>query len=219
MATLDVAQYATADRGGSANAQALLNLNRAGALVVVDWYTQAVLDGHGFQTRMGTITTPIVGDVAITDTAAEYCFDVSTSAFVMIPIYNNVSVRAGTGTAQEIAIKSVATVSSAGTAIVPLPMLNTGAAAASYGLSSRGATAGGVTVTAELVTTTLRHWSYSQQAVFTTGQVIIPDWQPLRPPVLVGARCLYVQIAAATTGPSYYASMDVLGFTAAQIGL
>ncbi len=74
--------------------------------------------------------------------------------------------------------------------------------------------AGNVTVTAELATTTPRHWSYSQQAVFTTGQIVIPAWTPLRPPRLVGtsaaSRCLYVQIAAATTGPSYYANLDYL---------
>ena len=113
------------------------------------------------------------------------------------------------------AIKSVATVSSAGTAFVLLPLRSGGVAAT---LTGRAQTAGAVTVTAELATTTLRHWEYAQQAVFTTGQVIIPAWEPLRPPILNGARCLYTQIAAATTGPSYYAHMDVLQFTSAQIG-
>mgnify|MGYP001585471042 FL=1 len=86
-------------------------------------------------------------------------------------------------------------------------------------MTARVQAAGAVTVTAELATTTLRHWEYAQQAVFTTGQVIIPKYQPLRPPVLNGPRCLYVQLAAGTTGPSYYAHMDVLQFTSAQLGL
>ena len=38
----------------------------------------------------------------------------------------------------------------------------------------------------------------------------IYDWQPLRPPVLVGPSCYYVQIASDTTGASYYASFDFL---------
>jgi hypothetical protein len=214
MATLDVALRTAAARGISDGAQALLTLDASGALVIMDFFAKAVLDGHGYQVRAGTITTPLVGDVAITDTAAEYCVD-ATAGHVIIPVYNNVSVRAGAGTAHEFAIKSVATVSSAGTAFTLLPMQSGGAAAS---LTARVSAAGGVTVTAELATTTLRHWTYSQQAVFTTGSNSLLDWEPLRPPVLNGARCLYVQLAAATTGPSYYASMDVLQFTSAQLG-
>ena len=119
------------------------------------------------------------------------------------------------GAANEYATKSVATVSSAGTAFVPLPMSSGGVAAVS---TARVAAAGGVTVTAELATTTLRHWSYSQQAVLTAITVRELVWEPLRPPRLNGARCLYVQIAAATTGPSYYANMDYLEFTNSQLG-
>ena len=189
-------------------------LDASGSTVVIDFFAKCILDGLGYQLRAGTITTPIVGDVAITDTAAEYCID-AIAGFVIVPVFNQISVRAGTGTAHEMAIKSVATVSSAGTAFVLLPLRSGGVAAT---LTGRAQTAGAVTVTAELATTTLRHWEYAQQAVFTTGQVIIPAWEPLRPPVLNGARCLYTQIAAATTGPSYYAHMDVLQFTSAQIG-
>jgi hypothetical protein len=189
-------------------------LDASGATVVIDFFAKCILDGLGYQVRAGTITTPITGDVAITDTAAEYCVD-ATAGYVIVPVFNQISVRAGTGTAHEMAIKSAATVSSAGTAFTLLPLKSGGTAAA---LTARAQTAGAVTVTAELATTTLRHWEYAQQAVFTTGQVIIPAWEPLRPPVLNGARCIYVQIAAATTGPSYYAHMDVLQFTSAQIG-
>lgn len=204
----------TAPAGHASGTQQPSTLDPSGSTVVIDFYTKAILDGLGYQIRAGTITTPLVGDVAITDTAAEYCVD-AASGFVIIPVFNQISVRAGTGTAHEMAIKSVATVSSAGTAFVLLPLKSGGAAAA---ITGRVAAAGGVTVTAELATTTLRHWEYAQQAVFTTGQVIIPAWEPLRPPVLNGARSLYVQIAAATTGPSYYAHMDVLQFTSAQVG-
>ena len=83
--------------------------------------------------------------------------------------------------------------------------------------TARVSAAGGVTVTAELATTTLRHWEYGQQAVFTTGQVIIPKYEPLRPPRLNGARCLYAQLAASGTGPSYYAHLDYIELTTAQL--
>ena len=210
----DVAISKNAPRALTDGTQTSLWLDASGAAVVIDFFAKAVLDGLGYQIRAGTVTTPLTGDVAITDTAAEYCVD-ATAGFVIVPVFNQISFRAGTGTAHEMAVKSVATVSSAGTAFVLLPLKSGGVAAT---LTGRVAAAGGVTVTAELATTTLRHWGYAQQAVFTTGQVIIPAWEPLRPPVLNGARCLYVQIAAATTGPSYYAHMDVLQFTSAQVG-
>ena len=210
----DVAIADNAPRGHSDGAATTLWVDASGSLVVIDFYAKAILDGKGYQVRAGTVTTPLVGDVAITDTAAEFCVD-AVAGLVMIPVSMGSSVRAGTGTAHEMAVKSVATISSSGTAFILLPLKSGGPAA---GLSARVQAAGAVTVTGELATTTLRHWEYAQQAVFTTGQVIIPEWEPLRPPVLNGARCLYVQIAAATTGPSYYGHMDVLEFTSAMVG-
>ena len=204
MATLGIVRRAIA--GLTNGSEGNPTTDPSGAQVVMDFYAKAVLNGYGYQVRAGTITTPLVGDVAITDTAAEYCVDTYTGGTI-IPLSNQISVRAGTGTAHEFAIKSVATVSTAGTAFVPLPLKSDGPAAAT---TARVQAAGAVTVTAELATTTLRHWEYGQQAVFTTGQVIIPLWEPLRPPRLVAPRCLYVQIAAATTGPSYYAHLDYL---------
>ena len=187
------------------------SIDPSGALVTIDFLVKAVLDGYGFQVRAGTITTPLVGDVAITDTAAEYCVDIANGG-TLIPLSSGISIRAGTGTAHEIAIKSVVTASSAGTAFVPLLLKSDGVAASLS--SARVAAAGGVTVTAEAATTTRRHWEYAQQAVFTTGQVGFLSWDPLRPPRLVGTsaagQCLYVQIAAATTGPSYYGHLDYL---------
>ena len=215
----DISKVAVAPRGLTTGEDRLLTLDPSGALVVMDFFTKAIMDGYGWQVRAGTITTPLVGDVAITDTAAEYCVDIANGG-TLIPLSNMISVRAGTGTAHEMAVKSVATASSSGTAFVPLALKN---GAATTGLdTARVQAAGAVTVTAELATTTIRHWEYAQQAVFTTGQVIIPDWEPLRPPVLSGtasaARSLYVQIAAATTGPSYYAHLDYLAIPTALMG-
>lgn len=203
----------SADAGLTDNSLQVMTLDTTGALVVLDFFAKAVLDGHGYQVRAGTVTTPLVGDVVITDTAAEYCID-ATTGFVAIPIAQNISIRLGTGTLHEYAVKSVATVSSAGTAFTLLPLKSNGEAAS---LTGRVSAAGGVTVTAELATTTVRHWSFSQP-IAMGAYVADCRWEPLRPPVLVGPRCLYTQIAATTTGPSYYANMDVLQFTTAQIG-
>ena len=98
---------------------------------------------------------------------------------------------------------------------MPLPLLMGGAAASGI---ARVQTAGNVVVTAELATTTRIHYSWAQPiaaGAYTTSY----EWQPAAPPVLNGAASLYVQIAAATTGPSYFANLDYVEFTASQLGL
>lgn len=197
------------------------SLNGKGDAVVMDWMTHAIMMGCGYQVRAGTITTPLVGDVVITDTAAEMCVD-AASGYTIVPMSMNVSVRLGTGTLHEYAVKSVATASSAGTAFTPLPMRTkhpiTGGTATPAVTTARVQAAGAVTVTAELATTTLRHWSWSNPVAVGAGNdAVIPPWEPLRPPFLDGAWCLYVQVAATTTGPSYYANLDYLEFVSANI--
>ena len=215
----DVAITSSTPRALSEAQDRLLWLDRSGALVIMDFFTKAVMDGYGYQVRAGTVTTPLVGDVAITDTAAEMCVDIANGG-TMFPIASQISFRAGTGTAHEMAIKSVTGASSAGTAFVLLPLKSNGEAASLA--TARVQAAGAVTVTAELATTTQRHWEYAQQAVLTTGSPMELSWEPLRPPRLVGtssaSRCLYVQIAAATTGPSYYAHLDVLQIPTVLLG-
>lgn len=197
-------------------------LDGSGALVIMDFYQKAILDGRGYQVRAGTITTPLVGDVVLTDTAAEYCVDTGSQNITILPLYNNIAIRLSTGTLHEYAVKSIITASSAGTAFVPLPLKKGGANAAA---TARVAAAGGVTVTAELATTTFRHWAWSNPAAGFTGA--LPgdqhqDWIPRPAPAIRGtsgtAQCLYVQIAATGTGPSYYASLDWLEFTNSSLG-
>ena len=193
--------------------------SRLGAQVVMDFYTWAALSGAAFEVKAGTITTPLVGDVPITDTRAEYCAD-AASGTTIIPVYNNIALRLMATLTLEMGVKSVATVSSAGTAFVPLPLKSNGSAA----VTTARVAAHAVTVTAELATTTLRHWAYANPTGNTTAGTnlgvyngAVPDWMPRTPPVLVGPRCVYVQIAAATTGPSYYASMEYLEFPTASL--
>ena len=188
--------------------------NKLGMEVNVDFYTACVMLGMAFQVRAGTITTPLVGDVVLSDTAAEYCVD-SPAGTTLIPVYNNISMRLLTGTLHEYAIKSVATASSAGTVFVGLPLRSagpSGATAVAAVCTARVAAAGGVTVTGETATTTPRHWSWSNPAAGSTGALPTAgyclEWTPRVPPILPGIRCLYVQIAATGTGPSYYANLD-----------
>jgi hypothetical protein len=193
--------------GFGSNSNPKPGMTAMGQLIVVDFYTAAIMDGRGYQVRAGTITTPLTGDVAITDTAAEMCVDAAAGTAI-IPVTVQVSLESlNGGTLPEAAAKSVATVSSAGTAFVPLPLKSNGSAAVS---SARVQAAGAVTVTAELATTTLRHFAAVLATIGTGG--VPMEWKPIAPPVLVGARCFYVQVAGATAGPLYFAHGDYLEF-------
>ncbi len=178
--------------------------NKMGFPILMDFYTQMALEGRVFNITAGTISVPLVGDALIIDGAAEMAVN-AVSGTTIIPVFTNVSINLGTGTLHEYAGKSVATVSSGGTAFVPLNLLSGGVAAVST--AAVGA-AGGVSVTAELATTTLRHWSWSQP-IALGAYMSTYDWSPRCPPVLVGPRCYYVQIAA-SAGPSYFASIDYI---------
>jgi hypothetical protein len=179
--------------------------NRLGQQVVMDFYTFMALSGAAYQVRAGTLSVPLVGDVLITDTAAEMAVDAATG-LTILPVFVNISFNLAAATLFETAGKSVATVSSAGTAFVPLPLRSNGAAATS---TARVAAAGGVTVTAELATTTLRHFSWGHPIAAGAWPTIY-EWTPRTPPVLVGPRSFYVQIAADTTGPSYFSNVDYI---------
>src|SRR4030042_559028 len=96
-------------RAESDGIKADLKLNRRGELCVVDFYTQMALEGRAFQVRIGTISTPAVGDVVITDTKAEMCVDAATGTTVL-PTHLHIGVNLGTGTLHEYACKSVAAV-------------------------------------------------------------------------------------------------------------
>ncbi len=194
-----------------------LLLDASGAQVVMDFYLKSMLDAHAYQVRAGTITTPLVGDVVLTDAAAEYCIDPPAN-YTAFPVAQIISIRLGTGTLHEYASKSVATASSAGTAFVVLPLLWGGAAGVT---TARVSAAGGVTVTVETATTTARHWSFSQP-IAAGAYVADCRWEPRMPPAIkstsAAARCFYTQIAATGTGPSYYANLDFLEFLSSQLG-
>lgn len=183
--------------------------NKLGYQIVMDFFTQMAMEGRIYQVRAGSISAPLVGDQPLADTAAEMCVD-AVAATTIMPMSLMIGINLGTGTLHEYGAKSVATVSTVGDAFVPLNLRSDGGAAVT---TARVDAAGGVTVTAELVTTTLEHWQYSNPlAIVTAGGGTQPLllWEPKAPPVLVGPRCFYVQITATGTGPSYYAHFDYI---------
>ncbi len=192
--------------------------SRLGLEAMMDFYLYASLCGAAFQVRAGTITTPLVGDVVLTDTAAEMCVDVPTSSLTILPVNLNISLRLLTGTLHEYAVKSVTGASTVGAAFTPLQLKSVGPGAVA---TARVANNGGVTVPAELATTTRRHWSFSNPAAGATGALPTAgyslDWSPRVPPPLTGPWVIYVQIAATGTGPSYYASLEWLEFPTASL--
>lgn len=176
----------------------------------MDFYTYMALAGKGFQLRMGTITTPLTADVVITDTAAEACIDVPANTLIL-PVYMNVAQRVATGTLNTIALKSVGTASTSGTAVTPLALKTVGpqlsATPTPSGCTARVAQTGGVAVVAEVITTTRRHYTWTQPiaaGAYTTSV----EWSPRMPPPLAGIWCLYLQVAATTTAQDYFAQIE-----------
>ena len=184
-------------------------LSKRGEPVVIDWYTEMVLEGRAYQVKAGTITTPLVGDVVITNSAAEMSVDAG-QGLAVIPVYCNISVRLGTGTLHEYAIKSADVASSSGTVFVPLLLLGDTNGTAAVG-TARVSAAGGVAVTDELATTTRRLWSASNPVAAGAGhELTTHNYEPRMPHLIANDACCYVQIAATGTGPSYYATLDFI---------
>ncbi len=196
-----------------------LLVDPSGAAVIMDFYLKAVLDGRVYQVKAGTITTPLIGTAPLTDTSAEFCIDPQAS-YTAIPVCQIISVRLGAGTLHEFATKSVAGASSSGAAFTPLPLLHTSPNCTTT--ARVAATAGTVTVAAELATTTRRHWSFSQ-AIAMGAYDAHCVWEPRMPPGIRSSsnalKCLYTQVSATTTGDSYYANLDFMEFLSAQLGL
>ena len=198
---------------GSESQPTSIKGTKRGEMFVMDFYTRMLFQGRAFNVRAGTISVPLVGNVPITDTAAE----MATSAVLgttIIPVSTNISYNLAAGTLFENGGKSVGVVHSAGAAFVALPLKMGGAAATTT--SAVAATAGTVTVTTEAATTTRRHWSWAQPIAAGAWPTWY-DWKPKVPPLLTGPVCYYVQIAGTTTGPSYFASYDFIELPSANV--
>lgn len=185
--------------------------NASGAPVGLDFITAALLDAHGFQVRLGALTTPVTGDVEVTTTAAEMSHD-STAGHVLIPIRFTFDLEALGGTLPQASVKMTATASTAGTAFTLLPLL-TGARAAYT--SARAAAAGGVTVVDDAVTTT--------RVIYASHQTAMGDLEVDKDlwgrGIVNGAGNIYVAVGSVGTGSTYFTSLSSLEFTSGQLGL
>ena len=121
-----------------------------------------------------------------------------------------------------VALKGVGVVSSAGTAFTPLPLLQGGAAASG---SARAANNGGVTVTAELATTTVKIFEFESN--FTQAPTTILGAMALLPVALANARlqyvgkgpaCIYLQLGSATAFPLTHSYLNVLELLSSAVG-
>lgn len=185
-----------------------------GERLMMDWLRHKLLQGKGFQIRAGTIATGVAMDSTLTDTAAEGCVD-AVAGLTIVPIAFKIAFdEIATSTTNRVAVKAVGSVSSAGTVFVPLPLLQGGS---SSGASARVANNGGVTVTAELATTTRRLFQYN--AVYTqtpatdlansaSGFASVAANAAELNYVGKGPACVYVQCAATTAFPLYFFNLD-----------
>ena len=185
---------------------------RDGAAIAQPWLHALMVEGKVYQVRLGTITAPLVGDIVITDTAAESAAEAATG-YTIIPVRLNVDIESLGDTLPQACFKSVgALITTLGTAFVPLNLKIGGPAASGR---AAVAAAGGVAVAGELATTTRVHF-IATQAVAANNYLNVNF---AIPPVLVGPASCYFQIAtAATTGPSYFANYDFIEFVGSEIG-
>jgi len=179
--------------------------NKMAYQIVTDFYTEMAIENRVWQVRAGTINVPLVGDIVVTDAAAEFAVDPATG-YVIIPVVWDVAVVVGGGTLDNYAAKSVAGASSVGAAYVPLNCSIGGPACNST--SRVAAAAGGVTVPAELATTTRVHFYYANAAANVALPLI--QWVPRCPPVIGSGNVLYFQVAGTGTPNSYYSHFDFI---------
>jgi hypothetical protein len=176
------------------------------------WNAALAAEGKAYQVRLGTVTSPVTGDVDITDTAAEAGVDAATG-WVIIPIYLNASLESlNGGTLPQISFKTVNAVTTSGTAFVPLNLKLGGPLATNV---ARVQVAGNVAVAAELNTTT--------RDIFSNTLVIAASSKPWAdevfetPPVIFGPGSAYLQAGGPGFGPIYFAHFDYIELLAREI--
>ena len=181
--------------------------SKRGEVCVVDFYTAMALEGRGYQVRAGALSAPLVGDVEITDQACEMATE-SLTGTTVLPVELHIAINLGGGTLHEYVAKSRPwTTAVTGTAFTALPMYLGGVAARS---ASYVSAAGGVDVGAnESLLLDRLHYSFSQPIAMGAWDGIA-KWEPIAPPPIAGRSIFYVQIAAATTGPSYFAHYNFI---------
>jgi hypothetical protein len=204
---------------------AALKATKRGELRVIDFYSHMLFQGRAFQITAGTIATGVAMDSVITDAAAEMSVDAPLGTTI-IPVAFKVNFDdIATATTVKVFVKGVGAASSAGAAQTPLPLLQGGVAAVATG---RVANNGGVTVAADLATTTRRLFGYANVNTETPASATAPA--ALAGPLASiaasasdlryvgkGVACVYVQCGATTAFPLYFASLDWIELPSANL--
>ena len=205
--TISRSQQGSTGGQGTQNPRAIA-LNSLGMQIVVDWRAKMMLDGLGYQVKLGSISAPVTGDgTAITTQAAEMSID-GPSGTTLFPLDTWVSTHALTADLSEVQLNTVQVIATSGTAFTPLPLRTDGPVS---GLVARAAATGAVAVAADVVTTTVTLFNaHSEEGGTPATDTALGDrvmrYEPFGSPVLVGACSLYLQVALMT----YFAAMNFL---------
>ncbi len=196
--------------GKSDGAEGVLKLSKRLEACVLTFFEAMALEGRIYTLSLGTITTPVTGDIAITDAAAEISAD-AAKGYTIFPVYLNVNVESiNGGTLPECYLKSVAAVSTSGTIQVAQPWMTNGIACAAI---CRADDAGGVVVPAETVTTTRIHYA---KTITAQADGLLADIRFMVIPIF-GPACFYVQVAGTTAGPTYFANVHFAELPSAAV--
>jgi len=192
-----------------------IRISARGEVAVIDFYHKMAMEGRCYQVRMGTVATGLAADSTLTDTAAQMCVDAALGLTIIPAEFGISIVSIATALLLTVKIKAVGAASTVGTVFVPLPMRQGGAAASS---TARAMTDGGVTVAAELATTTrvlFEAIENGTETPATTAQDFAgritqaaASWQPRIPYIGDGIACVYVQVASTTAFNLNYAHLN-----------
>lgn len=201
-----------AARGLTDGSPAVAWMDASGATVTVDFYTKAILDGRGYQLRLGVLTTFAETDIEITTVKCEMSADSSAGHVLMPTHFTAIMESLSGGTLPDTRVMMTATASTAGTTVVPTPMKTGGVAAST---TARAAAAGGVTIVDDTATTTRMLYGGVIAAV---GNFQI-DIDLRGSAVVSGAGNIYVVQGTVAAGVESFLALSYLEFTAGQLGL
>lgn len=204
-------------QGASDGTPVGVQATKRGELRIQDFWTHMALQGRCYQINAGNIATGVAMANAIQSAKAEMSVD-ALAGTTIIPASFGVNFDdIATALTVKIRLAAVGVVSSAGTAFVPLPMLQGGNAGVA---TARVANNAGVTVTAETALITRQLFGYANVNTETPASVTAPaalagplasiaavSWVPRVPYVGKGAACVYVAMGAGTAFPLYFANL------------
>ncbi len=200
-----------------------VRLNKRGEVRIIDFITEQISEGRGFQIRAGTIATGISAQNVIADTSADLCYDAATG-YTVIPIQFESAIRdVNTALTLQIYLKGVGVVSTSGTAFVPLSLL--GAASGGYSAANTArVVADTVVVAAEAVTTTVRIWGFEDGLTQTPATLFMGTQLAVMAAATQlqyqqkGPGTMYVQVASTTAQTLHFTRLNVIEMNTASIG-